>query len=220
MTLVEGLILLTSLVAIGSLGVGWTVFFVTSIKKRKLREQKSERDIKLEILKLEFEYAKESSLQAQKDRLSLLNFYIGLYAAVATISFGANEIFSNSIREIVPYIFVGLSVLSFVFVVQQVRLRQSWFESVKVMNQIKEYFFDKDNELKDYILWTIDTLPKQEKFNTINFFSSLVISLLGSVALATSFALLELYLSAAILVGIFCFIFLMSVYYLMLRFRL
>ena len=40
------------------------------------------------VLALEFEYAKESSFKAQSDRLTLVNFYIGIFIATAAAAFG------------------------------------------------------------------------------------------------------------------------------------
>lgn len=171
----------------------------------------------LELLRLEFDYAKETSIQAQQDRLTLVNFYLGLYAGVFTVGFGLKEFIGDDFEKFLPYAFFGLAFISFIFVIFIVRLRQAWVESMVVMNCIKDYFLDRDPNLGEYIKWTTKTLPRPEKFKTINFFSALLISMLGGLGVFMGGYILELELIYSIASGISYLLFSLWSYYWMLR---
>ncbi|MCA9381436.1 hypothetical protein KC678_04175, partial [Candidatus Dojkabacteria bacterium] len=125
----------------------------TEVKTKRVKNI----DTSIELLKLEFEYAKESSIQAQQDRLTIMNFYLGLYTAVNGGYIGIQEIVPDNIIRYLPLTFIVLSFLSYIFILQIIRLRQAWHESAMVMNQIKEYFFKRDESLKEFVTWRIDT---------------------------------------------------------------
>ncbi len=172
----------------------------------------------IELLKLEFEYAKETSMQAQKDRLTLLNFYIGIYTAVFAGVVGLNEFVSDNIRTFLPYSLIVLGLLSFIFILQIVRLRQSWYSSAKAMNLIKEYFFKRDEGLKEFIKWTTETLPQPEKFKTVSYMIMVTLTVLGLIALVSGLFLLNLPTLLIILLGLLYLIVCLSSYHFMLHY--
>jgi hypothetical protein len=147
----------------------------------------------LEILKLEFDYAKSTSIQAQQDRLTLVNFYIGLFTLVVSVTIGIFENISDTYSKGISITFFILSVIGYLFVLQMVRLRQAWIDSAKVMNRIKDYFTDRDENLLEYIIWKTNTIPKPHKFKTINYFSSIIITLLGTGSLVAGLIVLEVF---------------------------
>ena len=79
----------------------------TEVKTKRVKNI----DTSIELLKLEFEYAKESSIQAQQDRLTIMNFYLGLYTAVNGGYIGIQEIVPDNIIRYLPLTFIVLSIL-------------------------------------------------------------------------------------------------------------
>lgn len=171
-----------------------------------------------EILSLEFNYAKDATLMAQDDRLKIVNFYLGLYATTLSIVFGLGNLTrqDNFLNFGILILFI-LSLIALIFTLQLIRLRQAWFDSIYTMNLIKKYFTDKDEELDKYLRWSINSLPKAEKFKTVSYFSALVIAVLGSLAFGIGLLFLGMGIFFSILLGIIYFAFLQLLYYFMLK---
>ncbi|MCA9381387.1 hypothetical protein KC678_03920, partial [Candidatus Dojkabacteria bacterium] len=112
-----------------------------------------------------------------------------------------------------------LSLLSYIFILQIIRLRQAWHESAMVMNQIKEYFFKRDESLKEFVTWRIDTLPKPEKFKTINYFTSLLIAILGSISLAIGLTLFSIPILLNVLITLLYLVICLGSYRFMLEYN-
>ncbi len=172
----------------------------------------------IELIKLEFDYAKETSMQAQKDRLTILNFYIGLYTAVFAGFVGLNELADPNIRFILPIALLILGFLAYIFILQIVRLRQSWYNSALAMNSLKEYFIKRDSELLNYIKWTTDSLPKPEKFKTVSYMIMFTLAVLGLIAVIVGLILLDLPYLLIALVALLYFIICLSSYHFMLQY--
>ncbi|MCA9387283.1 hypothetical protein KC669_04585 [Candidatus Dojkabacteria bacterium] len=187
----------------------------TEVKTKRIKNI----DTSIELLKLEFEYAKESSIQAQQDRLTIMNFYLGLYTAINGGYIGIQQIVPENVIEYLPLTFLVLSFLSYIFILQIIRLRQAWHESAMVMNQIKEYFFKRDESLKDFITWRIDTLPKPEKFKTINYFTSFLIAILGSISLAIGLTLFSVPILLNVLITLLYLVICLGSYRFMLEYN-
>jgi hypothetical protein len=173
----------------------------------------------IELLKLEFEYAKESSIQAQNDRLILLNFFLGLYTAVFGGYFVVVDSLAEDVQNLAPVAFLVLSFVAFVFILQIIRLRQAWHSAAKTMNRIKEFFFEKDSELGQYFLWTSDSLPMPEKFYTISYMISLTFALMGMVSVVVGLLLLNAPVILIILLSLLYLVICISCYYFMLQYE-
>lgn len=182
--------------------LGWVYFLLKTHKHRKDSEANKISDFDLEILKLEFEYAKESSLQAQQDRLTLVNFYLGLFAGIATLAFGLNNIFEESVGEYMGLPFIGLGLISYVFILFIVRLRQAWVDSLRAKNKIKEYFLERNLDLKEYIIWQSHTIPSPHKFKTISQMSALLIAVLGSFGFIIGFSIIGIPIAIGSVFGV------------------
>ncbi len=218
MNILEYLLLGFAFTAMLIIALAWSYFLLKTAKLR-LSTKVIDPQKDLEILKLEFEYAKDTSIKAQEDRLTLVNFYLGLYAAVGTISFGLKDIVGNKLNDYIPLGFLFLTLISYVFILFMVRLRQAWIESVRIMNKIKNYFFIENPHLLNYIVWTEATIPKAEKFNTLNFFSALLISALGSLALGLCMILYEFTSILILIIVLVNFVIGMNLFWYMLKYN-
>ncbi len=145
------------------------------------------------ILQLEFEYIKDTANQTIEDRNRILNFYLGIATTAGTIAIGISSI----IGEITVLVVLGVSLITFllafsgwIFLAMMIRLRQAWFESMKAMNKIKDYYvknLEIEPTLKKAFLWNQSTLPKPERFWNIHFFASLLVNFISSLSLGISF---------------------------------
>jgi hypothetical protein len=172
----------------------------------------------IEILKLEFEYAKETAMESQRDRFNIVNFYIILFTSIFAAGLGISEYFGQNIEKIVATSLIFLAFLGLIFNLFIVRLRQSWYSSAKAMNRIKDFFIDQNQIVDQYLGWRLETLPKPEKLYTISFFSSFIISTLGTVSLTTSLILLNLPTILIVLVSVLYLVIQVSGYYFFLKY--
>lgn len=172
----------------------------------------------VELLKLEFDYAKSTSLQSQSDRLAIVNFFIAIFGAIASISLGlanSNTTYSNFFS----LGFFVISIIGFVFIIKIIRLRQAWVESAKAMNKIKDYFIQKNPDVGEFIIWKTNTIPKAEKFKTISYLSSFLINILSSISLFLGCYLSDFsILWSFVLSGLFFFTNLLT-YYIFLKYN-
>jgi hypothetical protein len=155
-----------------------------------------------DILTLEFNYAKESSLCSQGDRITLVNFYLGMYAAVTTIAIGllSSNIAAAS-SNLIAFLLISLGLIAIIFVLQLVRLRQAWLEAVKVMNKIKEAYISQFPQLDAAFPWKLNTIPAANKWNTISQFASLLVSVMGGSSIAVGATLLGGHPVIVVLIG-------------------
>lgn len=138
------------------------------------------------ILDLEFNYAKDTAAQAINDRYTMLNFYVGLIAAVSAITtnFLLATAYSQSYLVLSPLLIIS-GLVGWIFLAIMIRLRQACLSSLESMNTIKAAYAAADNSLDSAFVWTNNTLPSAYKPWSIHYFSSLLISLLSSLSLAT-----------------------------------
>ena len=148
-----------------------------------------------DILKMEFEYAQETAEQAQDDRTAIMNLYLLLVGGVGSIVVGLSQSGSgveNSPRSAIALLFALLAVTGFFVFMKLVRLRQAWFDSVRAMNRIKQFYLDRFPDLDKAFLWKPDTIPARSKPWTITFNLCLLVAILDSVALAIAVNFLSL----------------------------
>jgi len=142
-----------------------------------------------EILKLEFEYAQETAEQAQDDRTAIMNLYLLLVGGVGSIVVGLSQSSSgtaNLPRNAAALLFALLAITGFFVFMKLVRLRQAWFDSVRAMNRIKQFYLERFPDLEKAFLWKPDTIPARNKPWTITFNLCLLVAILDSVALAVA----------------------------------
>lgn len=147
-----------------------------------------------EILKLEFEYARETAYQALNDRTVIVNLYLILVGAVGSLLLAAASIAPR--LDIPPQaltlLFVVLGILGVLTLFKLIRLRQAWFDSARAMNAIKAFYLEKFPELAPAFVWKTTTIPAPDKAWTITFILSTMVMLLSSISFSAALHLLEI----------------------------
>jgi hypothetical protein len=139
------------------------------------------------ILELEFEYARETAMQAQSDRTVVVNLYLILVGGVGSLllavtSFsGAGN--STLTTEAVGGLFLLIAVLGFLTLFKLIRLREAWYDSAATMNVIKKYYLERFPDLVTAFRWHPTTIPALDKPWSITFILSAMVMLLDCAAL-------------------------------------
>jgi membrane protein YdbS with pleckstrin-like domain len=143
-------------------------------------------DIELDpgdILIHEFEYAQSTAEQAQDDRTAILNLYLLLVGGVGSIIVGLGQSGAASLpRGVYVIVFALLGVIGFFILFKLVRLRQAWYDSVRAMNQIKDFYLDRFPDLAKAFRWRTQSIPPRGKIWTITFGLSILVMIIDSVA--------------------------------------
>jgi hypothetical protein len=145
------------------------------------------------ILLEEFKYASSTAYQALEDRARMINLYYILLGLLAT-GLSAVYQFSGSSRPYSQFLVILLlgvvSILSFTFFVNIIRLRQSFLESITVMNVIKEFYIHQFQDQMPHIdkvfRWRLKTIPAGERIGSVTFIMSYLIALMGSLCLSAA----------------------------------
>ncbi len=147
-----------------------------------------------EILRLEFEYARETAYQSQNDRTTIVNLYLILVGGVGSFLLGSPLLTGQRQIDLPPQVLalapLLLALVGFLTLFKLVRLRQAWHSSVKEMNSVKDYYLQQFPDLASAIRWRTDTIPARDKAWTITYILSLLVMLIDSIALASGVYLL------------------------------
>lgn len=170
-----------------------------------------------DLLQLEYQYAHDTALQAQQDRLTLLNLFLAIYTAVMAFALGGGSeiIGNNEAIKVSPFV---MSIIGVIFVLQIARLRQAWIESLHAMTKVKEFYLNRDAKIGDHLLWNLMTIPKPNRLNTISFFSALLIAILSALALSAGILLLNGTVAAAAVSGVIYLLVMVILYQVLLKF--
>jgi len=148
-----------------------------------------------EILKLEFEYARETAYQAQNDRTVIVNLYLILVGGVGSLLLAASSLGTGPLAipsRSLSLLFAVLGVLGVLTLFKLIRLRQAWYESVRAMNTIKAYYQHLFPDLDAAFLWKTKSIPSPGKAWTITFILSAMVILLSSISVAIAMHFTEL----------------------------
>lgn len=160
-----------------------------------------------EILIAEFNYAAQTSFQANEDRVKIFNLLVLNIGSIIVALF-----FTESSRVLTNQVIgTTLIVLAFIgglFLLQLGRLRTAWIGSVKAMNKIKDYYIKKFPEAEEAFLWKSSSVPKILKPTSISFLLSLTV---------ISINLLTFVVGAYLLFSIFLVAVLFSILFLILQ---
>src|SRR5512135_1099779 len=113
------------------------------ILKKLIPAKKTKPDLKPDpILTAEFSYIVQSAFQANEDRARVTSFYlVSVGSFIAAIL--STQLQSDP-RPVVYWsfgaLFLFLAVLAVMTILQLVRLRRAWYESILAMNQIKDFY--------------------------------------------------------------------------------
>lgn len=139
-----------------------------------------------DILTAEFEYISQTAFQANEDRARVTNFYL-----VTLVGFIAALLGTQMDNLMVPQVywafaalFVVLFLVSTLTLLQLIRLREAWFESIKAMNTIKAYYEASLPGLKldTAFRWKTVTIPEQYKPWSVGFLLALQVAVLGGAS--------------------------------------
>ena len=151
------------------------------------------------LLSSEYEYIAQTAFQANEDRARVSTYYVvtfgTLVAALFSLQVG-NELLGNLHRALVV-VFLTLSLFGLSTLLQLVRLRQAWTESVLALNQIKKFYIDQFEhmQLSDAFRWGTKTIPAGYKPWSMAFLMALQVALLGGVSFGASVYFLSLVLA-------------------------
>lgn len=174
---------------------------------------------------MEFEYARETADQAQDDRMVIVNLYLVLVGGVGSLLLAATSLVPSERLDLPPralsLLFFVLGLLGVLTLFKLVRLRQAWFDSVRVMNTIKDYYLHQFPELDAAFIWTTRTIPMPGRAWTITFILAAMVMLLSSLSFALALHFLELRGGdTQLLLDVICFFFALSVQILFYFFQL
>jgi hypothetical protein len=138
-----------------------------------------------EILKQEFEYARETSLQANNDRTQVVNLYLILVGGLGSLALGLPALASGQSAlppSLLALIFFVVGVLGLFTVLKLIRLRQAWHDSLLAMNRIKDFYLQHYPQLAPAFRWRTQTIPPPGKVGTITFDLTILVALIDSLA--------------------------------------
>lgn len=147
-------------------------------------------DLAREIIVAEFGYVAQTAFQANEDRARAWQYFFVTFATLiaALLSTQIEGLDRRQLYLTFVVIFALLAALGLITILQLVRLRQAWLESVRAMNQIKARLLADDPALRDYFRWTAATVPPPFKLRSFGFLQALAVALLSGLALGAAVA--------------------------------
>ncbi len=122
-----------------------------------------------EILRAEYDYIAQCAFQANEDRARVASFYFvsvgSLVAAILGSQFAGGNM-SALIYLAFGLLFIALTVLGVLTVLQLARLRAAWNSAAEAMNAIKAYYIKNHKSLDVAIRWK--ELPKLDKWYSLS----------------------------------------------------
>jgi hypothetical protein len=144
-----------------------------------------------QILIAEFGYIVQTAFQANEDRARVTSFYlVSVGSFIAAIL--STQLFSNP-QPAVYWSFAGLflflAALAITTILQLIRLRHSWYESVLAMNQIKDYYARHvaSLNLEDAFRWKTSSIPPQGRTNSLSFYLVVEVGLFGAASFGAAY---------------------------------
>lgn len=138
------------------------------------------------ILQQEFEYARETALQANNDRTQVVNLYLLLVGGAGSLAVGLPALAPAGLVAM-PVLLASVSgligLVGLFTILKLIRLRLAWHDSAQAMNRIKDFYLAHYPEMAPAFRWRTQTLPPPGQVGTITF------DLAGLVALVDSLAL-------------------------------
>jgi hypothetical protein len=143
-----------------------------------------------DLLQSEFNYIAQTAFQANEDRARVTTFYLvnlGGFAAALYSSQGPNST-QPELYALFGGLFLILSLTGMLTLLQLIRLRQAWFESIAAMNQIKDYYQANFPALKleQALRWGRANPPALHKPWSISYFLALQVAVMGGASLGAA----------------------------------
>ncbi|NWG35058.1 MAG: hypothetical protein HXY42_11480 [Chloroflexi bacterium] len=149
------------------------------------RSEQSQRVELDELLAAEFNYIAQTATQAFEDRVRVSSFYLiavgSLIAALFGTQFIEAERLTPTIKLMFGAVFLLLTLLGVSTVMQLAQLRSAWYESMRAMNQIKDFAMEQNPELARAFRWKTSTLPPKYKRSSVSTYQALEVAALGGL---------------------------------------
>lgn len=143
-----------------------------------------------DLITAEHNYIAQTAFQANEDRARASQYFFVTFGTLiaALLSVQVPGMDSARLYTTFVIIFALLSGLGLITILELVRLRQAWLESVRAMNQIKEQLIARDPALAAYFRWRMDTIPSAFKLRSFGFLQALSVALLSGLSLGAAVA--------------------------------
>jgi hypothetical protein len=152
-------------------------------------------ELSVEILAEEFEYIASTASQSNEDRARVSSFYLVAVGSLVAALFSTQWFHSSKGTGDLHLLFAGLflilTLLGTLTVMQLARLRAAWHESMSALNQLKEYAIQRDKELAKAFRWRAATMPPLHKFNSISYLQTLEVALLSGLTFGAAVYFLQ-----------------------------
>jgi hypothetical protein len=148
-----------------------------------------------ELLAAEFNYIALTATQANEDRARVSSFYLiavgSLVAALFSTQFFEPDRLTQAVRLMFSGLFILLTILGASTVLQLAQLRSAWHESMRAMNQIKDFAIKQNPELAEAFLWKTSTIPRKYKRSSVSYYQALEVSIIGGLTFGAAMFFLQ-----------------------------
>lgn len=142
------------------------------------------------VITAEYSYVAQTAFQANEDRARAWQYFFVTFATLiaALLSSQIAGIDRRQLYLTFVVIFALLAGLGLITILQLVRLRQAWLESVLALNQIGDRLMADDPALAAYFRWTTATVPTAFKLHSFGFLQAVSVALLSGLAVGAAVA--------------------------------
>src|SRR5690349_14354037 len=154
-------------------------------------------ELGVEILAEEFEYIAGTANQTNEDRARVSSFYLVAVGSLVAALFSTQLLDQNTNHSATIYLlFSGLlfvlTLLGTLTVLQLARLRVAWYESIRAMNQIKEYAISLDKDLARAFRWRANAIPALYKPGSVSYQQALEVAMLSALTFGAAAYFLQM----------------------------
>ena len=138
-----------------------------------------------ELLAAEYDYIAQTASQAHEDRARVSSFYLiavgSLVAALFSTQLFEPDSFTQTVKIMFGGLFILLTLLGTSTIMQLARLRAAWFESMRAMNQMKEFMVSQNKDLAKAFHWTNSSLPSKFKMDSVSYYQAVEVALISAL---------------------------------------
>lgn len=147
-------------------------------------------EIYQDFIVAEFEYISQTAFQAQENRARVSEFFLISFGTLLAALFTSQlqNVDTKLIYRLFSILFVVVPFLGALTVLQLCRLRQAWLESIRAMNDMKDYIIKISPELRPCFKWTSKTIPAAYKPWSVGFLLTLQVSVMSGIASGSAWA--------------------------------
>lgn len=152
-------------------------------------------ELSTSILVSEYDYIANSASQANEDRARVASFYLVAVGSLVAALFSTQLFDTGKSSSTLGFLFCGLflvlTLLGSLTVIQLARLRTAWYESMLALNQIKEYAIGRDKDIARAFRWRSRSMPPLYKVNSVSFQQTIEVALLSGLTFGASVYFLQ-----------------------------